>query len=346
MKKILVIEDNRDVRENLAELLELSGYCVQTAANGKIGVDIALHETPDLILCDVMMPELDGYGVLHILSKRQTTADVPFIFLTAKSEKEDFRRGMTMGADDYITKPFDDVQLLETIEARLQKTERLKQTASPEVRGIDVFFNESRAQEALLQLTENRETRFYRKKDIIFREGNYPRWLYYIQSGEVKIFKTSDDGRDFIVKLSKPSDFLGYLALLNEKPYTESAAAIEDTELKLIPQEDFNKLVFGNKDVSTRFIKFLASHIAAQEQQLLDLAYNSVRKRVADALLKLYQQDKNEINILREDLAALAGTAKETAIRTLADFKAEKIINIRESVITILQVEKLKNLPS
>ena len=116
--------------------------------------------------------------------------------------------------------------------------------------------------------------------------------------------------------------------------------------MKLIPSEDFNKLVYGNKDVSVRFIKFLASHISSQEQQLINLAYNSVRKRVADALVSLYGSDRREINILREDLAALAGTAKETAIRTLADFKAEKIINIKESVITVLQIEKLKNMPS
>lgn len=346
MKKILVIEDNFNVRENLAELLELSGYLVQTAADGKMGVEAALKEPPDLILCDVMMPELDGYGVLHILGKRQLTADIPFIFLTAKSEREDFRKGMTMGADDYITKPFDDVQLLETIASRLEKCERLRHSGLPEQDTWNVFFNETKAQEALFRLVENRETRYYHKKDVIFREGSYPRWLYYIESGEVKLFKTSDDGRDFIVKISRSGDFLGYLALLNERPYTESAAAIEEVQVKLIPSEDFNKLVYGNKDVSVRFIKFLASHISSQEQQLINLAYNSVRKRVADALVSLYGSDRREINILREDLAALAGTAKETAIRTLADFKAEKIINIKESVITVLQIEKLKNMPS
>ncbi len=104
-KKILIIEDNEDIRENLAEILELAGYESFTAENGKIGVEIAEKLMPDLILCDVMMPVLDGFGVLSILNKKPQTADIPFIFLTAKAEKADFRYGMNLGADDYITKP-------------------------------------------------------------------------------------------------------------------------------------------------------------------------------------------------------------------------------------------------
>ena len=122
-KKILVIEDNLEVLENLGEILELYGYEVQEAKDGKEGVECALKNPPDIILCDVMMPQLDGFGVLNILSKKPATADIPFIFLTAKSEKEDFRRGMNLGADDYITKPFYKDELLQVIETRLKKSE-------------------------------------------------------------------------------------------------------------------------------------------------------------------------------------------------------------------------------
>lgn len=121
MKRILVIEDNFEVRENIAEILALSHYTVLTAENGKVGVRLAQENTPDLILCDVMMPELDGFGVLHILSQNPITSQIPFIFLTAKAEKTDFRKGMNLGADDYITKPFDDAELLNAIEVRLKK---------------------------------------------------------------------------------------------------------------------------------------------------------------------------------------------------------------------------------
>src|SRR5437868_6057443 len=99
-KLILLIEDNREVRENTAEILELSNYKVITAQNGKEGVKLAQGNKPDLIICDIMMPELDGYGVLHMLSNNSRTGTIPFIFLTAKAEKSDYRRGMTMGADD------------------------------------------------------------------------------------------------------------------------------------------------------------------------------------------------------------------------------------------------------
>src|SRR5690349_10153577 len=98
MKSILVVDDNQGIRENTAEILELAGYKTFTAENGKKGVDIALVEKPDLIICDIMMPELDGYGVLHLLKKNQATQHIPFVFLTAKTERSDFRKGMEMGA--------------------------------------------------------------------------------------------------------------------------------------------------------------------------------------------------------------------------------------------------------
>src|SRR5687768_15287580 len=123
MKKILVIDDNKEIRENIAELLTLGNYDVITAPNGKIGVELTLKHLPDLMVCDIMMPELDGYGVLHLLKKNHPAEDIAFIFLTAKSERIDFRKGMELGADDYVTKPFDDLELLKAIEVRLKKAD-------------------------------------------------------------------------------------------------------------------------------------------------------------------------------------------------------------------------------
>ena len=119
MSKILVIEDTIEVRENICEILSLDGYKVIEAPNGKIGIEKAIKEQPDLILCDVLMPELDGFGALKILNKNQKTHHIPVIFLTAKAEKGDFRKGMGLGAADYITKPFDDTELLEAIKKRV-----------------------------------------------------------------------------------------------------------------------------------------------------------------------------------------------------------------------------------
>ncbi|WP_449436365.1 response regulator transcription factor [Pedobacter steynii] len=128
MKKtrILIIEDNDDIRESTAEILMLGNYEVFQAENGKYGVELATKYLPDVILCDIMMPELDGYGVLHLWVRKSETSAIPFVFLTAKTERIDIRKGMEMGADDYLTKPFDDVELLNAIETRLKKRDLQK----------------------------------------------------------------------------------------------------------------------------------------------------------------------------------------------------------------------------
>lgn len=341
-KKILIIEDNEDIRENLAEILELAGYEPYTAENGKVGVEQADKVLPDLILCDVMMPVLDGFGVLNILHKKPQTADIPFIFLTAKAEKADFRYGMNLGADDYITKPFETNELLQVIEIRLAKSEKIKK-AFDNSKDINSFINEAKGSEALRHLAEERETRPFAKKAAIYTEGSVPRHLYFIEKGKVKLYKTNDDGKELILNIVGEREFFGHITLLRGDNYNESAAALEDCELTLVPKDDFFALLNSNRDVSAKFIKMLAGNIISQEDQLLHLAYNSVRKRVADALTLLHERYGNTpISMLREDLAALAGTAKETVIRTLTDFREEKMIEVEDGKITILKPDKLK----
>jgi diguanylate cyclase (GGDEF)-like protein len=127
MNKILVIEDERAIRINLLKLLGAEGFHVIAAENGKDGVQLARTEPPDLIICDILMPELDGYGVLRTLQQDPVTATIPFIFLTAKSDRSDWRQGMNLGADDYLTKPFTRAELLEAIASRLQKQVSLQE---------------------------------------------------------------------------------------------------------------------------------------------------------------------------------------------------------------------------
>lgn len=352
MKKILLIEDNSDVRENTAEILELSNYHVECAENGKIGVQKALSDNFDLIICDIMMPELDGYGVLRILNKNPKTSSIPFIFLSAKAEKQDFRRGMQLGADDYLTKPFNEVDLLDAIELRLKKAEKVNKTTEQvlDSNGLRTFIDEARGFSELEKLAENREIRHYRKKDKIFNEGELPRHIFHIKSGKIKIFRTNDEGRELIVALIGPGELFGYLALLQGRDYPESAVAMADTELSLIPSEDFYSLIYNDRDVAGHFLKLLSGDLLNTEGQLIDLAYNSVRKRVADALIHLksrYDKDENEqftIAILRDDLANMVGTAKETVIRMLSDFKEEKLIEVKGSKITILDEKALENM--
>ncbi|AMR33985.1 hypothetical protein A0256_22315 [Mucilaginibacter sp. PAMC 26640] len=120
-KTLLIIEDNDDIRDNVVEILGLAGFNVYEASNGKAGLHLAKQHKPDLILCDIMMPELDGYMVLNLLHENPETARIPFIFLTARAEPLDLRKGIEMGADDYLTKPFDDLELLNAIDTRFKK---------------------------------------------------------------------------------------------------------------------------------------------------------------------------------------------------------------------------------
>jgi DNA-binding NarL/FixJ family response regulator len=147
MKKILVIEDSPEMRRNLLTILKLEKFSPLGAENGREGVELARREKPDVILCDVMMPELDGYGVLKALREDSATVTIPFIFLTAKGEKPDVRAGMNLGADDYLTKPVAKADLLNAITSRLQ---RKSQQATPEFKPN---FNSARPLETELGLT-------------------------------------------------------------------------------------------------------------------------------------------------------------------------------------------------
>lgn len=350
MKKILLIEDNDDIRNNTAEILELSNYNVLVAPNGKIGVEMAIEQKPDLIICDIMMPVLDGYGVLHAVHRNESIKNTPFIFLTAKSERGDFRKGMELGADDYITKPFEGAELLNAVDSRLKKLELLRQELAPGLEGLAHLMQASSGRQAILSLTEGRNINKYKKKQTIYSEGNHPNRLYYVLKGKVKAYKTNEDGKELVTDLFCPGDFLGHVALLEESPYKDTAEALGETELAIIPKEDFDELVNRNAEVAKKFIKLLAHNISVKESQLLGMAYNSLRKKVADALLLLqrkYQEKKDDrfvIDISRESLATIAGTATESLIRTLSDFRNEKLIDIKEGSITITNQKKLERL--
>jgi len=121
MKRILLIEDQPVMRRNIQTILEMEGFEVVSAENGKKGLEAAKRNPPDLILCDVMMPELDGYGVLTALRLNEQTATIPFIFLTAKGEKADLRAGMNLGADDYLAKPVSSDELIAAVNARFER---------------------------------------------------------------------------------------------------------------------------------------------------------------------------------------------------------------------------------
>ncbi len=350
MKKILIIEDNLEVRENAAEMLELSNYKAITAENGKVGVELALKELPDLIVCDIMMPVLDGYGAFHLLSKHKETACIPFIFLTAKTEKADIRKGMEMGVDDYITKPFDGIELLNAIEVRLKKSELIKQQyTGPEA--LNEFLTNAQQTGKVNLTSDERDVYTYNKKHVLYKEGQRPRSVYHVVSGKVKISKTNEDGKELITNIFGPGDFFGYTSILEDVNYKEEAQILEETTLMLIPRDDFQQLVSNDLQIAKSFIKIMTQNIVEKEESLLNLAYNSLRKKVAYGLIQLldkYKADDNEqpiLNLSRENMAQTIGIATESLIRTLGDFKDENLIDIQSGKVIVTNENKLRNLP-
>jgi CRP-like cAMP-binding protein/CheY-like chemotaxis protein len=343
-KKILIIEDNDDIRENVMEILELAGFIVFGAENGKIGVELAMKDIPDIILCDIMMPELDGYGVLYLLSKNPETSAIPFIFLTAKAEKVDLRKGMEMGADDYLTKPFDDIELMNAIESRLKKKEIQRTFYSKSLDRLDHLIGKNDGLGELKKIISERKSRQFKKNQVIYYEGDKGNGLYLLIGGKVKTAKLAEDGRELMTGILNADDYLGIHSTLTNGPYSDTATALEDSTLCLIPKENIDQLLNSYPDVAREFIKLLANDIREKEDQLLQLAYNSVRKRMAEAILKLHHQPgQNEegFKITREDLAAMAGMATETVSRTLSDFKDEGLIEKKGSNIRILDISRL-----
>lgn len=347
---VLVIEDNSDIRENIAELLDLAGYNVIQAADGKEGVNQAKTYKPNLILCDIMMPKLDGYGVIKALENLPDLASTPFVFLTAKSEKTDFRSGMDLGADDYLTKPFESNDLLRVVDARLKKNKLMRLKYENNLEGLSNFIDDAKTYQNITNLTGNRQTRKIKKKEKVFEEDENPKYLYFVVSGKIKMYKTNEQGKEFITEIYKPGDFFGHISMLDNTPYKESAMAIENSELAIIPREDFFQLLYSNNEVSLKFLKFMSNNYAKAEEKLINLAYNSARKRVAEALLyilKKYKEDGNEESVFpvnRENISAIAGIAPESVSRNLSDFKSEGLIEISVGKVKITNLTKLENL--
>jgi CRP-like cAMP-binding protein/CheY-like chemotaxis protein len=347
MNKVLVIEDHNEIRENIVEILELADYEVSVAKNGKEGVEMATANLPSIILCDIMMPEIDGYGVLYLLHKNPETTNIPFIFITAKSERLDMRKGMEMGADDYLTKPFGRLELLNAIETRLKKKEEMQNYYSQSLDQLDNLVSKNGGLTELKKIIAERKSRFYKKNQVVYYEGDPAVGVYLLLSGQIKTIKMTEEGRELMTGIYKTEDFLGTNIILSNKPYDDTATALEDSCLCFFPKLQFDELLRLYPDISEKFLKILSNDIRNKDEYLLQLAYQSVRKRVAEAILRLLVQQNNKIHtisISRDDLAALSGTATETVSRTLTEFKNEGLIEKKGSLIKIINHEKISKL--
>jgi DNA-binding response OmpR family regulator len=342
-KKVLLIEDDITVRENTAELLELSGYDIETASDGLKGVEQALRFKPDIIVCDIMMPELDGYGVLKQLSELKETQFTPFIFLSAKTDHKDIRRGMDMGADDYLTKPFEEEELISAIESRLAKTEILNKRAESET----VEKSNLSDYEELKNQLKNYSTKSFKNNSIVYDSSSGNNYVYLIKSGAVKSYLIDEKGKELITSIYKVDDVFGDFTL-KQNSTNEIAQCLEETVLYCIPKLEFKAFLDSNISMLYNIIEVLDNSLKDTKSQLLDMAYSSVRRKTAQTILlfaeRLKRNKLQQIRISRADLAAVAGIAQESLIRTLSKLKSEGLLEIEGRNIKILDFEKLKNI--
>ncbi len=349
-KKILFIEDDVIVRENTSEILSLANYTVFTAQDGKEGIEIALKQPIDLIICDIMMPKLDGFGVLQLAMKNDKLKNIPFIFLSAKTNHDDLRKGMELGADDFITKPFDESELLKSIEVRLKKKEF--SDAESRFSADDKKINKKSVTENyinniqdLIEVFSTRDSHFYPKGENLFCEGNRSNIVYLLRNGSVKTFKTSEEGKEFITGLYGNKQFIGNSPNIFDVTLNENAQTLSDSKVIKIEKSEIKKILEENPHLTFDFINMLATNISENKEKMLQMAYSSVRGRVAKTILNLTENKANKtVEFSRSDLANLTGVAKETLIRTLSDFKDEGYIDLDKNSITIIELKKIQKI--
>lgn len=346
--KIVLVDDHDEMRDNTKEILELDNYNVYQANNGKKGVRLIQKHIPDIIICDIMMPDLDGYGVLKIVRNNPLTKHIPFIFLTAKNEMKDMRIGMNLGADDYLAKPFTDIELLESISIRLERASAIKTNAQIETE-LNQLLHTAKAT-TNLEIKSDRWTKAsFKKGDYIYRDGSFPENVYLLQSGKVKLSKKNNTGKELLLSVKNESSFFGYKACIADQKHNTNAKCITDVNLLCINRKDFQTILFSEKHLCKSFIRLIAKDVESLENQLLSMAYSSVKKRIIETLLTLYKAENKpskSIKIKRTQLASMAGTVKETAIRTLKDLEEEGLININYSTIEFVNISGLRQLVS
>jgi len=352
MKTILLIEDDTVLRETTAEILELENYKVVTAADGIKGVEQAKLIAPDLVICDIMMPEMDGYDVLKLLSEDNNTKRIPFIFMSAKTEVKDVRKGMDLGADDYLTKPMNIDLLLSAIESRLAKAALLNEEEIKEIKSntpsqIESFPIEiENINDLKNYFCDFGETKTYKKKELIYEEDKYAKNIYLIYKGKVKSFKIDEFGKELITTIYRGDDFFGFSAIIDNSQNYESTMAMENSEIVVVDKLTLQKIIKNNYNLYLEIFQLINENLSEIKEQLLQMAYGSMRRKTAQTILRFAQKmsykSSNDINISRRDLASVAGIATESLIRTLTDLKKEGVIEIEGRNIRIINMGMLE----
>lgn len=344
--RILLIEDDSSLRENTQEMLELAGHKVFSAEDGETGLQQALQNSIDLILCDIILPGINGYSVLDKISSNPRTRTIPFIFLTALSNIKDIRHGMNLGADDYLVKPFEEQDLLETINSRLAKFSVLKdreidhaRKAKISINTLEDFRNYFRAHGGEIELSKN---------ELLFRENQPAGYVYLLTQGIIKTLSLDEYGKELITGIYHKDDFLGIYSFNRNITYPEQALVIEPAKLLRLPLRLVQDIFRDNPQFTMEWAESLSKDVIELKDHLLQTAYASVLKKTVNTILefseKLHFNKKELSKISRGDLASVAGISKESFIRCLSTLKQDKLIEINGKNIKVLDLKGLKKI--
>ena len=324
---IVVIEDQEAVRENLAETLELDGYRVVAAADGHEGVRAVREHSPHLVLCDVMMPRLDGFGVLKILRDDDATRHIPLVFLTARAEREDLRRGMNLGAADYVTKPFFQDELLTVVRERvLPEGSPGDAPAAPRGNGPGAA---GEVDAMLAELQARGRERGYDERAPIYFRGDPTRAVGRVLEGRVRLYRETAFDKALTIDTVGAGGWFGIDDALAGGAHALTAAAHPRARVALVEVAELRGALARRPELWWWLGGQLAQDLSLRGEQLLQIAYFSVRKRVAEFLLRAAGRANAaspRADLRREDIAEAVGTTPESVTRVLTEFRRDGLV--------------------
>ncbi len=336
-KHILVIEDEPVLRENISELLMMAGYIVVQADGAENGMKIINQQFPDLIICDIMLTGTNGFSLLHLLKKHPETSLIPFIFMTAKSGRDIMRKGMELGADDFLFKPFENIQLLKAVEMRLLKLQQNEHN-------LLAVHDTKTLTTVVRRMLENSSEISRSKNEVLYRPDQIPTGVYYMEKGSIKTYLINRKGKIYTTGIAGVGQFVGYRAIIENRGYDQFAEAMTDCVLKKISLDKFKKEI-NDPATASVFLNILSNGLTKKNHELLEMAYESVSYRLAVRLLEIFHAHQNEpFEISRVALAEIIGTSTETLVRSIRNFSDQKLIELSGKKIFIPDPQRLKRI--
>ncbi|MFW6222628.1 MAG: response regulator [Bacteroidota bacterium] len=339
-KRILIIEDDPVLSNNIQELLSLAGYLPTVVDNGKKGLQLVDMIAPHLVLCDIIMPDTDGLSILDFLRNKPETMHLPFIIITAKTGNDIFREAMEKGADDFLFKPFKDIELLNAIERRLRKFEEIVPQEALHLAGISSLKGNG---PPLHNIFEQAEESIYIKGESIYRQDQPAEYVYFILKGAVRIYRYNYTGKIFNTDLYFKNQIFGYKAVIEDRFRQQNAEALENSRIKKLPASVFKEALINDKAFFNYIMHLISVTLSNKEQDIIHIAYDSVTFRLGKKLLELQAlAPQDYLDLPRAVLAQTIGTSPETLARTVRELKDMQLIKTKGKKILIPDLQRFR----